>query len=246
MNPLPYLYALAFAVVLTVVWLVSGRMKRLGRLGAGDARKVNHVFALAGGALWFGWLPDDQARLGGRVACGLIVVLVAVVCRLRHRWPFSDAFLANTRASDAPHEAFHFWFSWSISMFALLAIDLVLADVAVTRAAALLVGIGDGVGEPIGIRFGRHRYSVPGVLSSRPCTRSVEGSLAVVIGCFVTVVCCFAPAKAAGLPLLLTSAAVVALAIGVVEAVSPHGLDNLTIPLSSAVLLRGLTFAEWL
>lgn len=172
--------------------------------------------------------------------------MVVVVCWLRRYPPFSYAFLANTRESDAPHEAFHFWFSWSISMLSLLAIDLVLADVVVTRAAALLVGIGDGVGEPIGTRFGRHRYTVPCLLSGERSTRSIEGSLAVVAASFATVVACFGIWGSVSLTPLLVAAAVVSLAIGLVEAVSPHGLDNLTIPVSSAILLRGLRAFEWL
>ncbi len=196
--------------------------------------------------MWFGWLPEGKARGDVRVACAILLVLVVVVCRFRGHPPFSYAFLGNTRESDAPYEAFHFWFSWSISMLSLLAIDLLFADVVLTRTAALLVGIGDGVAEPIGTRFGRHRYAIPSVFSRRPCSRSLEGSLAVVVGSFATIVCCFGPYPFPGMPQLLFSAALIGLAIGVIEALSPHGLDNLTIPLSSAILLRGLAIVHWL
>jgi dolichol kinase len=74
----------------------------------------------------------------------------------------------------------------------------------------------------------------------------VEGSLAVVLASAATVVACFGLWGSASLTFLLIAAAVVGLAIGVVEAVSPHGLDNLTIPVSSALLLRGLRAVEWL
>jgi dolichol kinase len=235
-----------FVAAVLSVWLATGLLKHSGRLAVGDARKLNHIFALAGGALWFGWLPEGQARWSGRVACGILVMLIVVVCRMRRHRPFSYAFLANTRVSDAPHEAFHFWFSWSISMASLLAIDLVLADVVVTRTAALLVGIGDGVGEPFGVRFGRHRYRVPCVLAGERATRSIEGSLAVVFASMATVLLCFGSPSPPDWARALTAAVIVGLTIGIVEAVSPHGLDNLTIPISSAVLLSGLRVMAWI
>ncbi len=42
----------------------------------------------------------------------------------------------------------------------------------------LVCGWGDGAGEPVGRRFGRHRYSSP-FSFGRPATRSLEGSAAV-------------------------------------------------------------------
>lgn len=237
---------LSFVVLTTTIWCVSGALKRAGYLDSGDSRKINHIFAFCGGAIWFGWLPESEARTAVRMACGILLALVVVVCLLRRYPPFLFAFLGNTRESDAPYEAFYFWFSWSISMLALFVIDLVFAEVVVTRTAALLVGIGDGLAEPIGTRFGRHRYATPTIFSCRPRSRSVEGSVAVVAGSFATVVCCFAVYPSSSTGQLLLSAAIVALATGAVEALSPHGLDNLTIPLSSAVLLRALVIFDWL
>ncbi|TCP18432.1 hypothetical protein EV693_102111 [Nicoletella semolina] len=43
----------------------------------------------------------------------------------------------------------------------------------------LTTTIGDGLAEPIGVRFGKHKYNVKGILVNRDYFRSYEGSLVV-------------------------------------------------------------------
>jgi phytol kinase len=222
--------------VAVAVWLATGALKAAGRLPCDLARKTNHVFALAGGALWFGWLSPAAAEASTYAAAAVLLALVAVVCMLRDRVPFRYAFLANTRRSDAPHEAFYFWSSWFLSMAALAGVQLAFGDVVVTRTAALLVGIGDGIAEPIGRRFGRHRYRVPALTRGSTVVRSLEGSASVFVGCFATLIACFGWD-------VLPGAFAIALVLTLVEAVSPHGLDNLTLPVVAAVVMRLVLFS---
>ena len=96
----------------------------------------------------------------------------------------------------------------------------------------LVGGWGDAVGEPVGSRFGRHRYAVPS-LACVPATRSLEGSAAVTAtGAAAAVLALLAGGVA--LPAALTVGALCGLAGGLVEAVSSHGLDNLTVQLVAA------------
>jgi phytol kinase len=239
MSDVDWSRVLAFVAVVVAVWLLTGALKAAGRLPCDVARKVNHALALAGGALWLGWLPAAEAAASTYAACGLLLPLVVLTCLFRDRPPFRFAFLANTRKSDAPYEAFYFWASWVVSMAGLAGVQYAFGDVVITRTAALLVGIGDGIAEPVGRRLGWHRFGVPSLVRGKPAVRSVEGCAAVFVGCFLTLVGCFgigcAPI-AAGLALVLM----------LVEAVSPHGLDNLTLPVASAALLRPLLAAGWL
>jgi dolichol kinase len=220
----------SFVLTVVVTWLVTGALKAADRLPCDIARKVNHVLALAGGAAWFGWLPEDRARGSICAAAVILVGLVAIVCALRRYGPFRWAFLANTRRADAPHEAFYFWSSWLISAGSLVGIHLFFGDVSVTRTAALLVGIGDGIAEPIGRRIGRHKYRVRS-LTGTSAVRSLEGSAAVFVGCLGVLLACFGSGT-------IAAAVLLALLLTVVEAVSPHGLDNLTIPIVAALCLR--------
>ncbi|HEV3146321.1 MAG TPA: hypothetical protein VGZ47_20710 [Gemmataceae bacterium] len=150
-----------FVVGLPILWVATGLLKSRGFGQEGDIRKINHVVAFTGGALLFGWLPEPIARSSMYATSPVILLLVVLTCRFRSRPPFSHAFAANTRKRDAPHEAFYFWSSWLISMLAVAAIDLTFRQLAITRTAALVVGIADGLAEPIGRRLGRHCYRVP-------------------------------------------------------------------------------------
>ena len=223
----------AFVLAVVAVWLVTGALKAAGKMPCDIARKINHIVALAGGALCFGWLPIDEAKWSIYAVAAILISLVVVVCRFRDTPPFRIAFLANTRRSDAPHEAFYFWSSWVLSAAGLVGIHLVWDDIVVTRTAALLVGIGDGIAEPIGRRWGRHKYRVRSLTGGQLAERSVEGSAAVFVGCFVTLLACFGTH-------VLVGALLLAALLTVIEAVSPHGLDNLTIPIAAAVCLRSM------
>jgi phytol kinase len=204
---------------------LAGRLKLAGRVRPGDARKLNHVTALAGGAVVFGWLPEPIARASCYTGMAVAFGLLLVMCTLHERTIFRTMFAGYARESDAPHGAFHVWFSWLVSIVGLVAIDRAFGDMAVTRTAALVLGLADGVAEPVGVRWGRHKYRVPSLTDGAAVYRSVEGSAAVFATTFLVMLVTRSPASV-GLSLLV--AAVVTAA----EAVSPHGLDNLSIPLA--------------
>lgn len=89
---------------------------------------------------------------------------------------------------------------------------------------------GDAFAAVLGRRYGRHPFVLMG-----QC-RSVEGSLAMFL---FSIVSSFLALTVFGVPAntsLLLSAITAAVATGV-EALSPHGTDNLTVPLSSALIL---------
>jgi len=186
-------------------------------------RKVFHfvIFTTAGIVqLWRG-LP--AVMLFGAVVA--IVVLVAVARGEGH-----PLYEAMARPTDAPHRSL-----FVLVPLATTALGGVLANVFFGPTAFvgyLVGGWGDAVGEPVGTAWGRHRYSVPS-LAGVPATRSLEGSAAVLV----------AGALAASLGLAFAGTPLGrALAIGfccgaagaVVEAVSHHGTDNLTIQLAAA------------
>ncbi|HWS52597.1 MAG TPA: hypothetical protein VN228_00610 [Pyrinomonadaceae bacterium] len=46
---------------------------------------------------------------------------------------------------------------------------------------ALVMGVGDGLAEPVGYRFGRHKYRARALFTKRTYTRSLEGSACVLL-----------------------------------------------------------------
>ncbi len=218
-------------ILLTPVFLlIAGAAAALGgwlriekRVAAPYTRKLFHfaIFTLAGVVhLTVG--PEGVMVFGGIVAS---LVLYAV-------WrgagfPFYEAM---ARPTDAPRR----------SMFILVPMVTTALGGLVSTAlfgpfafvGFLVTGWGDAVAEPIGTAWGRHRYSVPSI-GGIPASRSLEGSAGVL----------FIGGLAAGLGLIATGVAVpLALTIGLacglagslLEAVSHHGLDNLTVQLAAS------------
>lgn len=87
----------------------------------------------------------------------------------------------------------------------------------------LIYGIGDGLAEPIGVRFGRHKYNVPSLFSNKDYYRTLEGSACV----FVTSVLVVAAHYGHFSPLQLGVAlGVVPVSMTLAEALSPHTWDS--------------------
>jgi phytol kinase len=103
----------------------------------------------------------------------------------------------------------------------------------------LVGGWGDAVGEPVGTRWGQHRYRVLS-LAGVKASRSLEGSAAVLaVGSLVAFLGLLALGAAP------SDAIKIGLTCGLggmlVEAFSSHGLDNLTIQVAAS----GIAFALW-
>lgn len=227
-------------ILLTVgLWSSSGYLKLARGMPIGYTRKLNHAFTLIFAAIWFLPLPLEVARANFRVAGTILTVLILIVCYAHTRGILRYMFYGYAREKDSPHEAFHVWFSFGMGLAALLLVDTFFNDRLILATAALLLGIGDALGEPIGMRFGKHRYHVGGILCAQGSVRSVEGSLAVVSGSFITALVCLWLFHPGSNPAwMIASAGILALVVAVIEAFTPHGLDNFTIPLGAAFTLN--------
>jgi dolichol kinase len=87
-----------------------------------------------------------------------------------------------------------------------------------------IIGIGDGLAEPVGIYLGRHKYRVPAWFSSRTYLRSVEGSACVFLSSVVIIACFFEEFHS--LREFLAAQGVVPITMTVVEATAPHSMDT--------------------
>jgi len=98
----------------------------------------------------------------------------------------------------------------------------------------LVCGWGDAVGEPVGSRWGKHPYRVPS-LSGVPAERTLEGSTAVfVVGSIAAIIGMMTIGEPFTRALWIGAAC--GFAGAVVEAISNHGLDNLTTQIAAAAV----------
>lgn len=221
--PLALLYgAIAFTVA---GWLKVHRGTRTAY-----TRKVFHfsIFTMAS-AVHLVW------RLPGVVVFGAVIMVLVLYAVQRgdgHAW-----YEALARPTDQPHRTLFILIPLFTTALGGFTGNLLFPGFA--YIGYLVCGWGDAVGEPVGSRWGRHPYRVPS-LAGVSATRSLEGSAAVfVVG-----------SAAATLGLLAggftsTQSALVGIACGsagaVVEAISTHGLDNLTTQLAASAVADLLT-----
>lgn len=115
-------------------------------------------------------------------------------------------------------------------------IPLLWTQPALLVASLMPLTWGDAFAAVLGKRFGGHKFTILGH------TRSVEGSLAMFA---FSLAATFAALVVFAVPIgsSLTLACATALVATLVEALSPWGIDNLTVPLVSAGVLVGLSAA---
>lgn len=231
MRPDAALVAAAGPPMLAFALLVAGLAAALRRRGMRVAytRKAFHFGIFSGAtAIHFG-LGLAAVSLYGALVCGLVLHSV-------WRGERSGLYAALARPADAPRERL-----FILVPMVTTAVGGVLGNLwfgAFAGVGYLACGWGDAVGEPVGSRWGRHRYRVPSLGGVR-AERSLEGSVAVLaVGAAACVVALlalgFPPASA------LRAGLLGGVAGAAVEAVSHHGLDNLTMQLAAAAAAWGV------
>ncbi|MBR9990904.1 MAG: hypothetical protein KFH98_14175 [Gemmatimonadetes bacterium] len=186
-------------------------------------RKIYHFLILSAATLiQLVWGLPGTMIYGSTVA---LIVLAAVV-----RGDGFAFYEALARPTDAPRRSL-----FIIVPLITTALGGVLANVLFPTWAFIgyaAVAWGDAIGEPVGTRWGRHRYTVPSI-GGVSATRSMEGSVAVLLASAAACALALITAGIA-LPAALGAAAAIGIVTMIVEAASHHGTDNLTIQLAAA------------
>jgi phytol kinase len=160
--------------------------------------------------------------LPGTMVFGTIVALVVLAAVARgDGFPLYEAM---ARDSDRPRRSLFIVVPLVTTAVGGLAAALLAGPYA--AVGYLAAGWGDAIGEPVGARWGRHPYRVPS-LAGVPATRTWEGSAAVFVVASIGSGVALASIGAAP----LWGALVCGLVAALVEGVSNHGLDNLTVQL---------------
>lgn len=216
--PIALLYAISIA------WVV-GWLRCVRNVRTAYTRKIFHftIFTMA-------TVVHLRWGLPGVTVLGIVSTSIVSFAVWRgDGFPFYEAL---ARPSDAPHR----------TMFIIVPLLTTIAGGILTNSffptyayiGYLVCGWGDAVGEPVGSRWGRHTYQVPS-LSGVKANRSIEGSLAVFAASSAAAIAGF---YAYGHP--PDHAILIGIACGlagaIVEAMSTHGLDNLTTQIAAAAV----------
>jgi phytol kinase len=240
LDSLKYLFIDNFPKLELILWLlpfsflfgisvlyIAGRLKRDFKVRTGLTRKLFHfvVFGSAGILQFFIGLPATLV-FGGGIS---LVVLYALLNGDEH-----ILYEALARENDEPTRARYIIMPYFATLFGGLTVNLLFASFH-SFSGYLITGLADAVGEPIGVKWGKHKYKVPSI-SGYVSFRSVEGSLAVFLSVFlIFLLICFLN----GLVLTAVIFAMIVLSslvVMLVEAISPHGWDNFTTMITGSLL----------
>lgn len=193
-------------------------------------RKSFHfvIFSLAGILQYYFGL-QAVSLLGS-----IVSVIVIITVMVGSKWWF---FKALARETDAPHEK-----KFIIIPLIATATGGIISNILFPGTAYIgyfVGGWGDAIGEPVGTKWGNHKYTVPTLFGVR-ATRSIEGSAAVMLLSTAIATVCLVQTTGFEFTICLLYGAICGLAASVVEAISSHGLDNLTIQVCAAGVLQYL------
>jgi phytol kinase len=226
---LPSLTQLGVGTLLGVLVATIGLTLTAGLRSHGvrapDTRKLFHALVFTGaGVIQLQLGVGAVSAYGGVIAC----IVLFVVFRGEGFGPFE----ALARPTDAPRRGM-----FVVVPLVMTALGGLVANLIFPSTAMLgywVTGWGDAIGEPVGVRWGRHRYRVPS-LGGVPAERSWEGSAAVFV---VSSVVSFIGLGVLAPTLSLTAIILKGIAIGsatvVVEAFSNHGTDNFTLQVATS------------
>jgi len=228
----PSLQTILVGVPLFLAWtwcclLVAGRLKRRG-MRTGYTRKIFH-FLIFGTVVLLQWLWGTPSVLVFGAMCSLVVFYAVF------RGPGDLLYEALAREADAPRRSWFVILPWLTTLVGGLLSNVLFSNLAI--AGYLVTGMGDAIGEPVGVRFGRHPYKAWSLTAVR-ATRSLEGSLAVFLFSALALVISVLIFPVLGeVSYWFLRVVAIALIAALLEAFTPHGWDNATMQLIPTALV---------
>lgn len=150
---------------------------------------------------------------------------------------FDVAFHGIDRPEDRPHTLLWMATQTAGNFLASIPLSIYLGSIGKPELIFILIlinGIGDGLAEPVGVRFGRHKYRTTALFTKKTYTRSLEGSLCVFLASIAALLLFFNSFTSAQLALLLLT---LPAAMTLTEAKAPHTWDNPLLFLSGSAII---------
>ena len=225
----PYPQILYAAAVSAAAILVSGTLagvlKKYAGWETGYTRKTLHflIFFTAVGLHIWGGMPAVNIQGAGMG----VFVLYSV-----RAGDGNIFFESMAREKDSPRRGYFIVVPYLTTAAGGLISNLLFGTGAIMGYA--LCGAADAIAEPVGVRFGKHRYRVPSLRKVRVAERSLEGSFSVLAVSAVLSLLFFVYLYHMPFPKALVASAVLSVVIVLVEAASFHGADNLTIQVAAS------------
>ena len=220
-----------------IVALVGGLLVHHKGIKTNYTRKINHFALFFLPMAVYSLFTYEESLLTIILSFAISIAFLAIYVEpIRERIGIiKTAFLSFDRPEDRPHTLL--WLSTQIGATFLMMIPTMIYLYSVERIALLYIpilinGIGDGLAEPVGIRFGKHTYEVNALFSKKKYVRSIEGSVCVLVTSLIVTLLLYSSftsnqfiAALIAIPIVMTLAEAVA---PLIERIT-HGRVNLRI-----------------
>ena len=226
------IYISLFLAIYTISTVLAGVCNQYLGVNVAYTRKIVHFFSFF---LPFGLyvlIPFEKSLTTYVLTfCCAFLAFVPLTEPIRNApgmWFIRMAFASFDRPEDRPYTLV-----WAVTQN--LAVYMVMIPVVLilyrTHAAELVIiplsitGIGDGMAEVIGRPYGRHKYKTTALFTNKVYTRSVEGSMAIVVTSIMVVTILYATSNLR-IVQYLTSLVIIPIPMAITEAISMHSWDN--------------------
>lgn len=220
--------ALWLQITLVAVWLgfiviVAEAINRFFTVDAEVSRKIVHIGT--GNVILFAWWLNIPVWIG--IAASILSAIIAIISYITPILPSINTVGRKSLGT----------FFYAISIGILMGWFWTIEQPQYAALGILVMTWGDGLAAVIGQKWGKHRYQVFGM------TKSWEGSLTMLLVSFIVSSLILLAVEGNHYLTWIIAVAVAGVATGS-ESFSKYGIDNLTVPLSSAVVAFFLN--QWL
>lgn len=236
-------YISTFVGTFTVVTIGAGAAKVYGGVNISYTRKVAHFFSFFLPFGLYAIIPFTKNLTSYVLTfCCAFFCFMPLVSGIRNipcMWPIRLAYASFDRREDRPLTLL--WvvtqalFVYAVMLPCVIVLDTVLHDAVFILIPLIVTGIGDGLAEPVGRAFGYHKYRAAAMCTRKQYTRSIQGSLMLVVSGVAVISVMFAIGKV-DLVQFLVGFFIIPIPMAVAEAKSPHSWDNPFLLLVGGVL----------
>ena len=217
-----------------IIMYLSGLLVLKKGVNVNYTRKINHFSLLAVPFLLGIILPcgpssggtnDYVIQIIGLLSGLLFFVLFLKPIRKRVGI-FNTAFSSIDRPEDRPYTLIWITTQTAANFIVAIPIAMYLNMINMPELIFIIIlvnGIGDGLAEPVGVRFGKHKYQTYALLTKRKYERSIEGSACVFMTSIVVIIL-FSTAFSS--IQFIIALMIFPIIMTLVEAKAPHTWDN--------------------
>ena len=232
-------------LVISAIQYICGVMVKSHGVKVNYTRKIVHVSYFIWPQILDQVVLDYSSNLYSEIWNIYLVLLLLFFASEPFRQRFQivrTLYLSVDRPEDQPYTLF--WFASQIMATLVVFFPFVLYFRHQQLERLLFIpilinGLGDGLAEPVGVRYGRHQYTTRSCLSSRRYTRSYEGSLCVFLVSLITICSYYQYFTASQFSFVLITLPILAT---LAEAYAPHTWDSPLIYLTVLCILLVSTY----